>query len=404
MIDINNLKQGSFKGAEFEVEEADLSFGRRVASYVYPKSDRSETEDMGQVPDKFTIRCLVVDEDDTREKERKLVEVLSEPSSGTLVDPFFYPIFGAFTARSGEVKLRHRNNEHGVARFDIEFHRVEDESPRIAPLPSANAPSLFDRAKEGFLSVYDVISIPARLINEFREEFEQVTQGIRDSVKAAAATATEIGNIEIALAQLESSIDETIAAPNKAASLIEDSINVLRDALNDDLKRIESLKGFIQRNDEPLIDIVSRATLNLQKENVRVFKKSLAVSLVTDIALAHQDRVTLPDADILETDISEAVALSRAIITIAQDIEGSLEVLIQNNSNYPVIIEVLSAKTRLIEARRASLEFLEKRRRVYDVKGFTNTIFIANESGIPIEALNEIDPILSPNGELEVFI
>ena len=153
-----------------------------------------------------------------------------------------------------------------------------------------------------------------------------------------------------------------------------------------------------------MIDIVSRATLNLQKENVRVFKKSLAVSLVSDIALAHQDRVTLPDADILETDISEAVALSRAIITIAQDIEGSLEVLIQNNSNYPVIIEVLSAKTRLIEARRASLEFLEKRRRVYDVKGFTNTIFIANESGIPIEALNEIDPILSPNGELEVFI
>ncbi len=405
MIDLDEIKTASYKGVEFEVEEVEFSFGRQIITYRYPKSSRADLEDMGIVPEKFTVRGFVCEDDNMAEKGSKLITVLSEEGAGVLVDPFFYPIYGDILVRSGEIKVRNRNTEHGISRFEIDFYReYKDKEPKIRIIQKSKKSSLLDYAKDSFLGLHDVLKVPVRYINDFRKEFEELTRGVRDAVRVASATATEIGNIEIALAQLENSIDQVVSSPSRAAKLIEDSLQILDDSLDHDVKRLEALKNIILSNDNNLIQVTSRIELNEQIRNVRRFKKFVSLSIIENIALKHRDSVDESSENNILL-VTDTVKISNAVVDMYRDIGPEFVNLIEKTSTaYKIIEQLLYIKKVFDEVVKKSLEYVEGHNQVIRVLGVTNKLIMDHLYAFPSDSLQNHDPFIIELGDIEVVV
>jgi hypothetical protein len=126
------LRQASFKGAAFHVDQIGRSSGRRVVVHEYPKRDIPYSEDMGRVAFRYQITGYVLqcppgnargslspDYDVNRDN---LQNALLSPGPGTLIDPYNPILMGVgllymcdrFT--DGE-----RREQGGYAFFDMSF-------------------------------------------------------------------------------------------------------------------------------------------------------------------------------------------------------------------------------------------------------------------------------------------
>ena len=56
----NNLREASFRGARFEVDEVEASGGRRVVLHEYPLRDTPYSEDLGRRAREFSVRGYII--------------------------------------------------------------------------------------------------------------------------------------------------------------------------------------------------------------------------------------------------------------------------------------------------------------------------------------------------------
>ena len=56
----NNLREASFRGARFEVDDVEASGGRRVVLHEYPLRDTPYSEDLGRRAREFSVRGYII--------------------------------------------------------------------------------------------------------------------------------------------------------------------------------------------------------------------------------------------------------------------------------------------------------------------------------------------------------
>ncbi len=87
MPKVLGLMQASFKGVQFEVENADLDVGRRVQVFEYPQRDDPYTEDLGKSARKLTFDAFVGGETYIQ-KMKALIQAVESKGAGQLVHPW----------------------------------------------------------------------------------------------------------------------------------------------------------------------------------------------------------------------------------------------------------------------------------------------------------------------------
>jgi len=135
---LDRYVRGSLGGAAFYTESMTTSFGRRVAIYELPFSEKGVAHvDLGRASREFRIRAILLGEDYDRDRD-KLIKVFEKPGAQLLV----HPTLGRsmVMVRPG-AQITESTSEGGLA--EVEFTAIEARDP----LPPASGLSLLDSAQ-----------------------------------------------------------------------------------------------------------------------------------------------------------------------------------------------------------------------------------------------------------------
>ncbi len=113
----DRLRPASFRGVQFQVEDDEVTLGRRVQVHEYPNRDKPYTEDLGRATRLFTINAYLVGNDFFEARDR-LIVAIDTPGPGTLVHPYYGEIAVCI---SGEIRVSHsgRNGRMYCINFNI---------------------------------------------------------------------------------------------------------------------------------------------------------------------------------------------------------------------------------------------------------------------------------------------
>ena len=82
----NDYGTAKFKGVEFEILPVSYSGGRRILTHTYPFSDQHYNEDLGDLPEKFSITGCFHGKD-FRDKFQTAKRIWAVKGDGVYLDP-----------------------------------------------------------------------------------------------------------------------------------------------------------------------------------------------------------------------------------------------------------------------------------------------------------------------------
>lgn len=112
----DNLRQASFRGVPFQVDDAGLGAGRRTQLHEYPQRDKPWVEDLGRAARELTFDAFVIGPDYV-EQANRLLAALEEAGPGSLVHPWF----GTLTVSVSDKARVSFRNSLGYAQFSLSF-------------------------------------------------------------------------------------------------------------------------------------------------------------------------------------------------------------------------------------------------------------------------------------------
>lgn len=151
------LRQASFRGVPFEVDDADESGGRRLARHEYPLRDLPFAEDLGRKAGEWRIRAFIVqgrtyDYVQARDALRK---ALTAYGPATLIHPWL----GELTVAVERFSLRETTSRGGYCEFDIDFVEAgqrenPDAKTDTAQAVAASARNCREALRQSFSRLY----------------------------------------------------------------------------------------------------------------------------------------------------------------------------------------------------------------------------------------------------------
>ena len=190
----DRLRDASFRGVPFSVEDDDASFGRRVQLHEYPNRDKPYTEDLGRAARRLTINAYVIGGDYADQRDR-LIAAVETNGPGTLVHPQYGEMQGSI---NGTVKVSHSSAEGRMARISFEFVESGELTFPVAGMATAQrldeSGGLFDDAIDRMFSAFglsgipdfiqnDVIADATAMINTVSDAFKMVDSGVSAAMR-----------------------------------------------------------------------------------------------------------------------------------------------------------------------------------------------------------------------------
>lgn len=195
----NNLREASFRGARFEVDEVEASGGRRVVLHEYPLRDTPYSEDLGRRAREFSVRGYIIQGRtyDYASARADVLKALEAYGPGELVHPWH----GEVNVVVDDYRLRESMERGGLLELDIRFR----EAGQLAN-PTASA----DTAKGVASAAYSA------------------RQALKNSFLSAFAPALD-------------EIDKAVTALNDAASLAMEYLGLPQSLIAEGLAYVQSL-------------------------------------------------------------------------------------------------------------------------------------------------------------------
>lgn len=199
----SNLREASFRGARFEVDDVEASGGRRVVLHEYPLRDTPYSEDLGRRAREFSVRGYIIQGRtyDYASARADVLKALEAYGPGELVHPWH----GEVSVVVDDYRLRESMERGGLLELDIRFR----EAGQLA-----NPTSSADTAK-GVASAAS--SVQQALKNSFLSAFAPALDEIDKAVTAlddAASLAMEyLGLPQSLIAEGLAYVQSLIATP-----------------------------------------------------------------------------------------------------------------------------------------------------------------------------------------------
>lgn len=232
------LREASFKGVAFNVEQADGEVGRRTVLHEFPFRDIPQGEDLGRAARRFNVTALFVGPDAV-ERAKQLLDVLESPDAGMLVHPWH----GSHLVQlSGNARVRWPRFAGG--RVSIELPLVEaGETPADAIRPDTDTQlaSACDAAQA---------ATDAELAKDFLTEIDgYLDEAIATVDAACAAVESFLAPLERAEAQLDrliAGVNHIINAPLQVAAKLASRISNVLGKLANPFSGLSSWKKLLR--------------------------------------------------------------------------------------------------------------------------------------------------------------
>ncbi|HAZ8269818.1 TPA: DNA circularization protein [Citrobacter koseri] len=190
----DRLRDASFRGVPFSVEDDEGTFGRRVQVHEYPNRDKPFTEDLGRATRRMTINAYLIG-DDYADKRDRLIGAIETAGPGTLVHPQYGEMQGSI---DGQVRVTHSNAEGRMCRVSFQFVESGELSFPVAGMATAQrlkqSGGLFDDAIESMFSAFslsgiadfiqnDVLADAAAMLGDVADAFRMVDAGVSAAMR-----------------------------------------------------------------------------------------------------------------------------------------------------------------------------------------------------------------------------
>ena len=153
----NNLREASFRGARFEVDDVEASGGRRVVLHEYPLRDTPYSEDLGRRAREFSVRGYIIQGRtyDYASARADVLKALEAYGPGELVHPWH----GEVNVVVDDYRLRESMERGGLLELDIRFREAGQLANPTASADTAKgvasaASSARQALKNSFLSAF----------------------------------------------------------------------------------------------------------------------------------------------------------------------------------------------------------------------------------------------------------
>ncbi|TNV14899.1 DNA circularization protein [Buttiauxella sp. B2] len=188
------LREASFRGVGFSVEDDEGSFGRRVQVHEYPNRDKPFTEDLGRATRRLTINAYLIGDGYAVQRDR-LIVAIETAGPGTLVHPQYGEMQGSI---DGQVRVSHSNAEGRMCRVSFQFVESGELSFPTAGIATANrlneTGSLYDDAIDGMFGAFSLSGIPdfiqsdvladaADMLGTVADAFQMVDSGVSAAMR-----------------------------------------------------------------------------------------------------------------------------------------------------------------------------------------------------------------------------
>lgn len=153
----SNLREASFRGARFEVDDVEASGGRRVVLHEYPLRDTPYSEDLGRRAREFSVRGYIIQGRtyDYASARADVLKALEAYGPGELVHPWH----GEVSVVVDDYRLRESMERGGLLELDIRFREAGQLANPTASADTAKgvasaASSARQALKNSFLSAF----------------------------------------------------------------------------------------------------------------------------------------------------------------------------------------------------------------------------------------------------------
>lgn len=190
----DKLRDASFRGVPFSVEDDEGEFGRRVQVHEYPNRDKPFTEDLGRAARRLTINAYLVGSDYSDQRDR-LIAAIETPGPGTLVHPHYGEMKGSV---DGNVKVSHSRQEGRMCRVSFQFVESGELSFPVAGAATEKkleeSTGLFDGAIEDMFSDFsldgitdflqsDIVKDATAMLDTVIDTFEMIDDGVTAAMR-----------------------------------------------------------------------------------------------------------------------------------------------------------------------------------------------------------------------------
>ena len=172
----SNLREASFRGARFEVDDVEASGGRRVVLHEYPLRDTPYSEDLGRRAREFSVRGYIIQGRtyDYASARADVLKALEAYGPGELVHPWH----GEVSVVVDDYRLRESMERGGLLELDIRFR----EAGQLAnPTASADTAKGVASAASSEESTYLPHNLPNHCVVYTGTHDNDTTRGWLDS-------------------------------------------------------------------------------------------------------------------------------------------------------------------------------------------------------------------------------
>ena len=311
----NNLRQASFRGAKFEVDDVDASGGRRLVKHEYPLRDVPYTEDMGRKAREYSVKAFVVQGRNYSyfDARKELLKALESYGPGTLIHPWH----GEIKVCVDRYSLRESMESGGLLQVDITFCEAGSLEQ-----PTATADTAYGTNKAA-------ASVREQLKKEFLAKFGPAARdlaAVAETLQTNAALVMEyIGLPQALMAEGLGYAMSLTASPSALFGALTDLFGGLLgttgDATNVDTSY--SFTSTPSRGVEPIDEMLTTNPV-IDTPSTIALRTTLAGIAVTELAAAsaYKDFVTSDDA-LAERDATLA-GIDAVAPVVSDPVYGSL--------------------------------------------------------------------------------
>ncbi|MGL5968625.1 MAG: DNA circularization protein [Kluyvera sp.] len=308
----DRLRDASFRGVPFSVEDDDASFGRRVQLHEYPNRDKPWAEDLGRAARRLTINAYVIGGDYADQRDR-LIAAVETNGPGTLVHPQYGEMQGSI---NGTVKVSHSSAEGRMARISFEFVESGELTFPVAGMATAQrldeSGGLFDDAIDSMFSAFGLSGIPDFIRNDVIADATAMINTVSDAFKMVDS------GVSAAMRLLQGDLSVILMPPSTANDFVRALQKAWRagDRLSGDtsdlVTMIKTLSGITLDpglsprgtwSTDPGSVVTQKTQSNLVAATIRATAISTATSAVTTLAQPRassaQNTGTTSDSDII---------------------------------------------------------------------------------------------------------
>lgn len=307
----SDLRQASFRGATFEVDDVEANGGRRLVKHEYPLRDEPYTEDMGRKAREYSVRAYIVQGRSYSyfDARKDLLKALEGFGPGTLIHPWH----GEVKVCVDRYSMRESMENGGLIEVSITFAEAGSLKQ-----PAATADTAYGTNKAA-------ASVREALKKEFLEKFGPAARelaAVAETLQTGAALVMEyMGLPQALMAEGLAYAMSLIATPSAffgaLTSLFGDLAGSGGESVNADTSYAFSSapsRGVAPIDDllttNPVIDTPSTVALRTTLAGIAVTELAAASAykdfVTSDDALAERDG-TLAGIDVVAPVVSDPV-------------------------------------------------------------------------------------------------